>query len=727
MLRGILRLLLKLVYRVDVRGLENYRRAGKRVLIVANHTSFIDALLLAVFLPEQPSFAINTRIARRWYFRPFLRLAKLFRMDPTNPLSLKSLIRFLRGNQRVVIFPEGRITVTGSLMKIYYGPGMVADRSGAMVLPVRIDGAQYTPFSRMRGRLRLRWFPRIRLSILPPRRIEVPAELRGRARRNRAGQALSDIMTSMMFETAHTGRSLFRALLDAAHSHGGGHVVAEDIQRQPMTYRQTILRSFVLARVVARLTRPGENVGVLLPNTTAAVLSFFGLQAAGRVPAMLNFTAGTRALRSACTAAQLRVILSSRQFVARGKLEDVVAALAEQAEIVYLEDLVAGLGLFARLRGLLDLAFARLAHRAMSRGRGPDDAAVVLFTSGSEGAPKGVVLSHRNILANCAQIAARVDYQAQDVILNALPMFHSFGLTAGTILPLISGMRVFLYPTPLHYRIVPEMSYDVGATILFGTNTFLKGYARFAHPYDFYTLRYVFAGAEPLQEETRRVWSDRFGVRVLEGYGATETSPVLASNTPMDNRVGTVGRLLPGIEYRLVPVPGVEEGQRLHVRGPNVMLGYLREDAPGQCQPPASECGAGWYDTGDIVSIDADGFLRIRGRARRFAKIGGEMISLAAVEAFVARAWPDHLHAVLAVADARKGEQLVLVTDCAGIDRRALQAAAREQGFGELGVPRRVVVVRQVPVLGTGKIDYPAAHALARGENSAAAAASSAA
>lgn len=727
MLRACLRILLKLIYRVDVRGLAHYHQAGERVLIVANHTSFIDALLLAVFLPSQPSFAINTRIAQRWYFRPFLCLAKLFRLDPTNPLSLKSLIKFLRADNRVVIFPEGRITVTGSLMKIYYGPGMVADRSAAMVLPVRIDGAQYTPFSRMRGRLRLRWFPRISLTILPPRRIEPPAELRGRARRNWAGQALSDIMTNMMFETANTERSLFRALLDAAHTTGSRHVVVEDIQRQPMSYRQMILRSFILARVLNTETSVAEKVGVLLPNTNAAALTFFGLQAAGRVPAMLNFTTGLRALQGACAAAEIRVVLTSRQFVTRARLDEVVARLAERRRVIYLEDLVAGIGLLARLRGLLDLAFARLSHRAMARNPQADDAAVVLFTSGSEGTPKGVVLSHRNILANCAQIAARVDYQAQDVIFNALPMFHSFGLTAGTILPIISGMRVFFYPTPLHYRIVPEMSYDVGATILFGTNTFLRGYARFAHPYDFYTLRYVFAGAEPLQEETRRVWSDRFGVRVLEGYGTTETSPVLASNTPMDNRIGTVGRLLPGIEYRLVDVPGVSTGRRLHVRGPNIMLGYLREDEPGRCVPPSSEFGEGWYDTGDIVDIDEEGFVRICGRAKRFAKVGGEMVSLAAVEEFVARCRPGHMHAVAAVADARKGEQLVLVTDCAELDRRALQAEAREQGISELAVPRRVVTVKRLPVLGTGKIDYPAVNALAAGREQASDTASSAA
>jgi acyl-[acyl-carrier-protein]-phospholipid O-acyltransferase/long-chain-fatty-acid--[acyl-carrier-protein] ligase len=318
------------------------------------------------------------------------------------------------------------------------------------------------------------------------------------------------------------------------------------------------------------------------------------------------------------------------------------------------------------------------------------------------------VLSHANILANCAQISARVDYQAQDKILNALPLFHSFGLTAGTLLPITAGMRVFFYPSPLHYRIVPEMAYDIGATIMFGTNTFLKGYARFAHPYDFYTLRYVFAGAEKLSNETRRIWSDKFGVRVIEGYGATEASPVLASNTPMDNRPASVGRLLPGIDHYLEDVPGVERGQRLVVRGPNIMLGYLRVEQPGVLEPPRTARGPGWYDTGDIVEMDDAGFISILGRAKRFAKVAGEMVSLGEVEELVSQLWPERHHAIVAVADASKGEQLVLVTEQQQADRKAVQQFVREKGASELAVPRRVMHVKNIPVLGSGKIDYPA-------------------
>lgn len=708
LIKILLRALLLRLFKVEVTGLENLEKAGERVLIVANHASFLDPVLLAAFLPGNLTFAVNTHAAQRWLFKPFMALTRIFPMDPTNPFSTKSLIKFLREDNRAVIFPEGRITVTGSLMKIYDGTGLVADRSGAQVVPVRIDGAQYTPFSRMRGRLRLRWFPTIRLTILPPRRLQPPEALKGRARRKAAGQELADVMTQMMFATSNYRRTLFRALLDARRVHGGKHIVVEDIQRKPLDYDRVITASIVLGKKITANTERGEHIGLLLPSTSATVISFMGLHAYGRVPAMLNFTVGAHGMIAACETAQIRRVITSRRFIEQGKLTEAAARLQAHVELVYLEDIAERIRLTDKLGGWLA---ARFPGR-YARGNA-DDPAVVLFTSGSEGTPKGVVLSHANLLANREQLAARVDFSAQDIILNALPLFHSFGLTAGTLLPLFSGMRTFFYPSPLHYRIVPEMAYDVNATVLFGTNTFLAGYARFAHPYDFYSVRYIFAGAEKLQDETRRVWSEKFGVRIFEGYGATETAPVLSANTPMDHAVGSVGRLLPGIEHKLQPVPGVSEGGRLYVKGPNVMLGYLLHDQPGVLVPPVTEYGPGWYDTGDIVSIDAGGFLRIQGRAKRFAKIGGEMVSLAAVEALATAVWPDALHAVTTLPDTQKGEMLVLITQKENAERSELLQHARAEGISELNVPKKILTVRQLPLLGTGKTDYPAVKSLA--------------
>ncbi|MBI3562543.1 MAG: AMP-binding protein [Gammaproteobacteria bacterium] len=712
MLKYFFKVLLRLFYRVEIKGMENIAQAGQRVLIVSNHTSFLDGLLLATAFPYRLSFAINTQISQRWFSRIIKPFVNLFVMDPTNPLSLKSLIRYVQGDKKVVIFPEGRITVTGSLMKIYNGPGLVADRSGATLLPVRIDGAQFTPFSRLRGRVRLRWFPKISITILPPRTIRAPDEVRGRARRKYAGKELSTIMTEMMFATSNYRRTMLEGILDAMRTHGGNQRVVEDIERHPLTYRQLLTRAFILGNTIAPQSVRNEYVGIMLPNTVSTVILMLGLQIYGRVPALMNFSTGANGMLNACEVAAIRTVYTSRRFVTLGRFEKILEQLAQKVQIIYLEDVVKKIGWLDRIRGLTEAHFARAAYRHKSQQAHCDEAAIVLFTSGSEGKPKGVVLSHANILANGAQLATRIDFSAQDVIFNALPMFHSFGLTAGTLLPLLSGMKVFFYPTPLHYRIVPEMVYETNATIMFGTNTFLVGYARFAHPYDFYSIRYVFAGAEKLQDETRRSWSERFGVRVLEGYGATETSPALATNTAMENKPGSVGQFLPGVEYKLEPVPGVNEGGRLYVKGPNVMRGYLLHDKPGVIQPPATQHGVGWYDSGDIVSIDTEGFVFVRGRAKRFAKIGGEMISLTAVEELVAHAWPEDKHAVVTIPDQQKGEQLVLVTTRGSAERNELSAYARKQAMAENSVPRRIITVKQLPLLGSGKTDYPAVQQL---------------
>jgi len=706
-LKAAVAAIFRLVYRVEVRGIENVAKAGERMVYVANHLSFLDGAVLAAFLPGRPAFAVAANRAATWWLKPFLSLVDAVPIDPLAPLATKTLIRAAEQGRPIVIFPEGRLTVTGALMKIYEGPGMIADKARAMIVPVRLDGLQYTIFSRLRGKVRLRRFPRVRITIQEPRALEIAPEIKGRQRRREIGLQLYDIMSGMMYETAETGKTLFQAVLDARRIHGGGRAILEDIERKPLSYNRLIAGALLLGSRFAALTEPLEKVGLLLPNANATVATVLALQAYRRVPAMLNYSTGAHNMVLACEIARVRVIVTSRRFIERGKLEAALAALAEGRRVLYLEDLRAGIGRLRGLAGLVVGRFARAIHRR--RKASPDDPSVVLFTSGSEGTPKGVVLSHRNILANCQQIAARIDFNPSDIVFNALPVFHSFGMTGALILPLAFGVKTFLYPSPLHYRIVPELAYDTNATILFGTDTFLTGYARAGHPYDFYSVRYVFAGAERVRDETRRIWMDRFGLRILEGYGTTETSPVLAINTPMQFKAGTVGRLLPGIETRLEPVEGIAEGGRLIVSGPNVMLGYLRSGAPGVLEPPPQ----GWYDTGDIVAIDREDFVSIKGRAKRFAKVAGEMISLAAVETQASTLWPEHRHAALAFPDPRKGEQVVLLTDNPASSVAALLADARARGIAEVLVPRLVLTVPAVPLLGTGKIDYAAARSLA--------------
>ena len=709
MLKIILRWILTLIFKVEVKGLENYKKAGDRVLIIANHSSFLDPLLLGVFLPGKVTFAINTQIAKRWWLKPFINLTGFFPMDPTHPLSLKNLIHHLRKPSNTVLFPEGRITVTGSLMKVYDGTGMVADKSGATILPVRIEGAQFTHFSRLQNIVRLRFFPKITLQILPPTKVTVAKELRGKNRRHACGLVLTDIMTDMMFTTSHYQQTLFSALIEAKGIHGGKHTVAEDLDRQPLSYNTLITRSIAIGNALTKITKKGENVGIFLPNSTKTLNVVLGLQLHDRVPAMLNYSTGASGMTSACHTAQVNTVLTSRRFIELGKFDQDATQLAENLNLVYLEDLGEKISGLDKLQALIQAKTVRFWY---PRGQhNPDSPAVVLFTSGSEGAPKGVVLSHKNILANHKQVAARINFNAQDTVLNFLPMFHSFGFTVGTMLPIMSGMTTFFYPSPLHYSIIPEIAYDINATIMFGTNTFLAAYGKKAHAYDFYNIRYVVAGAEKLHDNTRKLWADKFGIRILEGYGATETSPVAAVNTPMFYKAGTVGRLLPNMQYKLEHIPGIEGAGKLHLYGENIMQGYLLADNPGKLVPPSSIYGLGWYDTGDIAHVDEENYVTIKGRSKRFAKISGEMVSLTATEQLITDIWPDTQHIVVSIPDEKKGEQLVLITTQENVTNKELKQKA--PGVANISLPKKFITVEKLPVLATGKVNYPTATQLA--------------
>jgi acyl-[acyl-carrier-protein]-phospholipid O-acyltransferase/long-chain-fatty-acid--[acyl-carrier-protein] ligase len=703
-LQDLLSIYFRAFYRLEAKGLENFDATGPNPIVALNHVSFLDAAAILAVMPKQPVFAIDREISRKWWARAFLKFVRAIPLDPANPLGARTLINAVRDGNPLVIFPEGRLTVTGSLMKVYDGAGLIAEKSGAMVVPVRIDGAEATMFSRLtREQARRRWFPKFTLTVLEPVRLGVDDALKGKARRMAAGAALYQIMSDLVFRTTNVDRTLFGAVVEAARTHGLSRVALEDPITGAFSYRRLLIGTRALAGKIAAIGNPGEAIGLMLPNANGAGVSFLAVVSAGRTPAMINFTAGAANILAGCEAAQARTILTSRGFIEKAKLEKLVAALEEKVAIVYVEDLRAQVSFADKLD-----AFRRFRRPVVARK--PDDMAAILFTSGSEGAPKGVALSHKNMLANAAQAAARIDFGRTDKVFNVLPMFHSFGLTVGFMLPLISGVPVYLYPSPLHYRIVPELVYGSNATILFGTDTFLAGYARAAHAYDFRSIRYVIAGAEPVKQSTRDLWMEKFGVRILEGYGVTEAAPVLALNTPMFNKFGAVGRLMPGVEHRLEPMPGVEGGGRLLVRGPNVMMGYLKVDKPGVVQPPEN----GWHDTGDIVTIDAQGYVTIKGRAKRFAKIGGEMVSLAAIEQLAAELWPGALSAAATEIDPRKGERIILITQKKDAARADFQAYAKSKGAADLMIPTEILVVEQVPLLGSGKIDFAAVTKLVR-------------
>ncbi len=505
------------------------------------------------------------------------------------------------------------------------------------------------------------------------------------------------------FKSTFAGKTLFDAFVDAARNYGGSVNQIEDATGGNLTYKRLMVGANILARRFKKMTQKGEAVAVLLPNASAVTVTFLALQSIGRVPAMLNYTAGPSTVLSACTTVETKLVISSRAFIEKAELENLVNIL-EQAglEFVWLEDVRKKITIFEKLRSALTAMKSLETVNA-------EDPALILYTSGSEGLPKGVVLSHHNILSNCAQIRQRIDFSPADKLFNVLPVFHSFGMTGGMVLPLVYGVKLFLYPSPLHYKIIPKAVAQTKPTILFGTDTFLNGYARMAKDQDFESLRLIVAGAEAVKPETVKTWKERFDTKVLEGFGMTEAAPVVAVNTPEEHRAGTVGKLLPGIEMKLEAVDGIERGGKLWLRGPNVMLGYMIAENPGILVPPNDE----WHDSGDIVEFDKDGFMAIKGRVKRFAKIAGEMVSLGAIEILVCGLWPEDDHAVVSIPDQRRGERIVLLTTRDGAERDEIARATKAQGYTEFMVPNSIVRIEAVPVLGSGKTDYNGAKGLA--------------
>ena len=500
------------------------------------------------------------------------------------------------------------------------------------------------------------------------------------------------------YDPTRARRTLFRALNDAARAHGAGRAIVVDGDERVLTYAELQRAALALGHAMKKGTRKGESVGVLLPTGIGSVISVFALSAYGRVPAMLNFTAGLQNLQAALQAANIRRIVTAHRFIELGKYEALEAGLKQHAELIYLEKVREDLSFFDKGAA----AIGSILPQAVTARSSPDSPALILFTSGTEGEPKGVALSHANILANVEQVRAHIALHTSDSVFNPLPTFHSFGLTVGALMPIFLGIRCVLHPTPRQPHEIVRRIREHRATILLATDTFISQYMRAAADGELSSLRLAVCGAEHLHDQTRQLFQRKYQVELLEGYGVTEAGPVLSANQTGANRPGTVGHLLPHIEHRIEPVEGIQEGGRLFVRGPNIMLGYLRPARPGEIVPPTD----GWHDTGDVVSLDEDGYLAIRGRLKRFAKIGGETVSLTVVENCASALWPDHAHAAIAIPDGRRGESIVLVTTNPQAARNDLMVWTRNHGVPELAVPRRVIAVADIPVLGTGKTDY---------------------
>ena len=686
--------LIRILFRLKIDHRERLVFDGPTI-IMPNHVSFLDALLLYLMLPPSVWFVVNTEIAARPWVALALRFCNHVKIDNRNPYSLRTIINVVRDGNPVVLFPEGRISNTGGLMKMYTGAALIAWKTSARVYPVILRGPEYSFFSRIKDKVIPQWLPQIRIFIGEPSVLVTETELGFRVQK----AAITDKLLSLMQDTMFLARRQEYAQLDffarlqlAAKTHGGSKPIVRDLNRA-VNYRALITGVHVMAGKLRPTFATNENtVGVLLPNAVAHVVVLFALFRLGKTPAIMNFSTGLRNVLDSADTAGIKTVLTSRAFVEKANLGELVGQLATTSQVVFLEDLAITISLLDKLNGL---------YRYFRRqpGAATADSRLILFTSGTEGRPKGVVLSHQAILANIDQASSVIDYSPADRMLNALPMFHSFGLMAGTMLPILGGIELFLYPSPLHFRIVPEVAYDFNATLMLGTPTFLAGYGKVAHPYDFHRLRYLLAGGEKLRQPVHDLWLDKFGIRILEGYGVTETGPVLCLNTPLSARTGTVGKFLPGIEWRLDPVPGIDSGGNLVVRGPNLMEGYLLYE---QGFRPVD----GWYATGDVVSVDSAGYVSIQARLKRFAKIAGEMINLQLVEEAASACFSTGLHAAVAAADGRKGERVVLFTTYSQTTRDVLREYFLQAGHSVLYVPSRIVSIAAMPLLGTGKPDY---------------------
>jgi acyl-[acyl-carrier-protein]-phospholipid O-acyltransferase/long-chain-fatty-acid--[acyl-carrier-protein] ligase len=696
----LLRSVLRLVFRIRICGnSEPLSRGG--VLVVANQDSLLDAVLLGLFLPGRPLVVATREAVNHPLTRLLLRAVPYVALDPGRPLGVKRLIQQVRSGRTVVLFPQGRTTTTGGLMKVYDAAGVIAWRCDTTIVPVRIEGTLYSRLSLVAAAHRRRLFPRVTLHIHASCKLAPLPVLPARERRRRLADAVLRLMQDML-ATPVKRTTLFGALLDAMALHGRTTRIVEDVRGLPESYGALVKSALALGRVTSRITAPGEIVGVMMPNVSVSLALVLGLSAMRRIPGMLNYTSSAESLLAACTAAGIRNIITSRRFVEMARIEPSIRAL-ERFTVHYVEDMRRQLTLLDKL-WLVLCALPR--PRAVQQPADWNDTAIVLFTSGSESRPKGVALSHRGILANVDQMRATIDFGPGDKYLNALPLYHTFGLIACSLLPLYSGTRLLLYTNPLHYRVIPELVYTRDCTYIFGTSTFLGHYGRHAHPYDFYRVRVVVCGGEKLNEAVAELWLRQFGIRIMEGYGATECGPAMALNTPLCYRPGTVGRFMPGVEHRLVPVTGIERGGALHVRSPNLMKGYYFFEQPGRLQPARSEVGAGWYSTGDVVDVDDEGYVSILGRVKRFAKIAGEMVSLELVERIAYDASPGCKHAATVEELSGTGESTVLFTTDPLLDRISLHQAARRLGARDLAVARRIIKVPALPLLGSGKTDY---------------------
>ena len=707
-MRDVVRFLLRCFFKLTKVRFEmrfDLSELPQKGVYISNHVSLVDPIVLFAFLPGNPIFALHGQLYRNYWVRLLMKTADIMEYGNLDVPDIKNLIESVNSGRLCMIFPEGRMTTNGNIMKIYESAGLIADKTDSPVIPIWINGLQYCHFSNTKGKLPHRYFPKVKIVVDKPRPLKLKENLRHV--RNHISNEIYMIMRQQMFESIYDPKqTVFTQLIKASKIHAKRcfgfrrPYVMEDITRKPKSFKDIMLASYALGRYFSKISELHEPVAVFLPNSVAAMCTFFGLNAYGQVPVMVNFSTGTQNVVTGLKTVLAKKVITSKTFIKKGGFEEMVNAIKEAGfEVIYLEEVAKKISVFAKILAFLSYKVKYVPYKAT-----PDDSAVILYTSGSEGAPKAVVLSNRNVISNVWQIATFETVNKSDVVLNSMPIFHSFGLVLGTLYSLYQGAKVFLYPSPLHFRVISDLLYELGATVMIGTDTFFRSYAKIAHPLDFNSLRLCYAGAEGVKLDTRNILNERLGARLMEAYGSTECSPAIAGNNMVFNKFGTVGKLCPGMICRLDKVDGIENGGELVVKGPNVMKGYIFADNPGVLVPPED----GWYHTGDVVEIDDIGFIKIKDRIKRFAKIGGEMVSLKAVENMINHAFEgkeDFACGVVSVPHERKGEQIIVVTNEKSLTLDKIKEFIKQNEYPELYTPRQILYFDKIPTSGTGKVD----------------------
>ncbi|MFC1497252.1 acyl-[ACP]--phospholipid O-acyltransferase [Verrucomicrobiota bacterium] len=710
--RFIIIAITRLFYRIKVHGLENLPIEGS-ALLVSNHVTWVDALIIGSVQQRRICFVMGREIYQKMsWLRPVFRLMKVILVSPDDAPrkiieSLHDARAALDRGSLVCIFAEGALTRNGNMRGFRSGMERIVKGTMHPVIPVHIDGAWGSIFSHYYGKI---------LSTIPkkipyPVTVQFGRQMPPSSSAQEVREAVLELSGKAFDLKKAKDRILPQRFVKTARQNWFANAVS-DTTGKSLSFGKTLVSAIVLSEKIEQIAGDQEKIGVVLPASVGGVLTNIAITLQGRVPVNLNFTASTDAIKSAITQCNIKTIISSHVFL--DKLKD----FKIPEETVFIEDISRRITAGNKLRALLKALFMPVSMLMSFAKPGPDSLATVIFSSGSTGEPKGVMLSHHNIISNIESFSMVFRFSKKDRICGVLPLFHSFGFTCAMWCPLIGGFSACYHPNPVDGAKIAEVVRETRSTLLMSTPTFLLAYIRRAKREDFASLKAVVVGAEKLKKRVADSFEEKFGIRPLEGYGATELSPAANLSIPdveVDHvpqigvKEGSIGHPVPGVAEKIIDIdsgkelPYGEEGV-LFVKGPNVMMGYLHNP-----EKTAEVLKDGWYNTGDIAKMDEDGFVYIVDRLSRFSKIGGEMVPHLAVEEKFMQAL-DSIGQVVSVTsapDEKRGEQLVVVyTDEAGsVDE--LRKIMKESDLPNLWKPKKdnFVRIETIPVLGSGKVD----------------------